>query len=133
MAYRAKSYREPCAVCESIATERCSLCGKFVCKDHALDDACIDCASDEYIEDARLGSRWGKLALGSLVGMPLGVALGLMFSSAMPALIGLAGGYVAPWVAGAGYSFVRYRRHRGRRKLRGRGGRGGRPRLRLPP
>lgn len=119
MPYRAKSYREHCSVCETEATTRCSLCGKYTCADHAIEDACIDCATQEFLDDVRLETNWGKWALGSLVGVPLGVTLGLMFTSATVALVGFGVGYLGPLAAGAGMSVVRRRQHRRRRKLDG--------------
>ncbi len=117
MPYRAKSYREPCSVCEAEASTRCSMCGRYTCADHAVEDACVDCATQEFLDDARLETDWGKWAMGSLVGIPLGVTLGLMFTSATVALTGFAVGYLGPLAAGAGMSVVRRRQHKRRRKL----------------
>ena len=116
MAYREGTYRDVCAMCGEAATQRCAMCTVYICATHGYEDACVNCAADEYVAEAKAEKRsLGWVIGGTLIAVPLGMMLAPI--SPIAGMGGVIAGYVLPLLAPGVIHILRRRRRKGRRKL----------------
>lgn len=102
-----------CKFCHESAKLSCAICQRPICAAHRIEDACIDCASDEYVAEAKLARGGGKwILLHSALIFP-GFFLGIAMESAALACSVYFGGVA---IAGA-TEFIRRHRRKKRRQL----------------
>ncbi len=113
MPFRKTARQALCKFCRESAKLSCAICQRPICAAHRIEDACIDCASDEYVAEAKLASgsvKW--VMLHAALAFP-GVFLGIAMESAALAVAVYFGGFA---IAGA-TEFVRRLQRKKRRQL----------------